>query len=118
MPARVIHFGLDDCHRLMVLESAGYAVEDCDCLVRLRALLADGAPVAALLVSDGDRVLLHEVVALARTQSSVPIILFPNANVSLENAGVDLVVDCLTPPDVWLNDVEGLIEKTRPTLRA
>jgi hypothetical protein len=62
--------------------------------------------------------LLQDVVALVKTQSCVPIVLFPNANVSFENAGVDLVVDCLTPPEVWLNDVEGLIEKTRPTLRA
>ena len=118
MPARVIHFGPDDCHRLMVLESAGYVVEDCDCLVQLRGLLADGAAAAALLVSEGDRVSLQDVVAAARAHSSIPVILFPNTNRSHEEAGVDLVVDCLTPPEVWLNDVEGLIEKARATLGA
>jgi hypothetical protein len=102
----------------MVLESAGYVVEDCDCLVQLRVLLADGAAVAALLVSEGDQVLLQDVVAEARAHSSMPVILFPHSNLSYGDAGVDLVVDCLTPPEVWLNDVETLIEKTRPTLRA
>src|SRR4051794_28057333 len=82
MPARVIHFGSDDCHRLMVLESAGYVVEDSDGLTQLRGLLQDGAAVDALLVSEGDgaqlggaqlgkRVSLQDVVAAARAHSSI-----------------------------------------------
>jgi hypothetical protein len=101
----------------MVLASAGYVVEDCDCLMQLHGLLADGAA-AALLVSEGDRVSLHDVVAEARSHSSVPLILFASTNLAYEDAGFDLVIDCLTPPEVWLSEVEGLIEKTRATLRA
>jgi hypothetical protein len=118
MPARVLHIGQDDCHRLMVLESAGYSVEDCEDLAQLRGQLADGAPAAALLVSEDGRVLLQDIVAVARAHASVPVILFANSNRSHDDPGVDVVVDCLTPPEVWLNDVEGLIEKTRATLRA
>ena len=118
MPARVFHFGPDDCHRLMVLESAGYAVQECNGLVELRRMLADSARADALLVTEGDEVPLHDIVALVRSQSSLPIILFRNPNMAREDAGVDLVVHCLTPPDVWLNDVEAVIEKTRDPLRA
>ena len=118
MPARVIHFGPDDCHRLMVLESAGYVVGDCDCLAQLRKLLADGSAAAALLVSEGDRVSLQDVVAEARAHSSIPVILFASSNLSYADAGLDLVVDCLTPPEIWLNNVEIVIEKSRATLRA
>jgi hypothetical protein len=118
MPARVIHYGPDECHRLMVLESAGYAVEDCDCLEKMRGLLADGTAADAVLVSDGHGVSLREVVVVARANSSLPVILFLNTNLAYDDAGVDLVVHCLTPPEVWLNDVESLIEKTRDTMRA
>jgi len=118
MPARVIHFGPDDCHRLMVLESAGYAVENCDCLAELPRALADSAEVDAVLVSEGNGVSVLDVVAMARAHSSVPVIVFRTTNLAYEDSGVDLVVHCLTPPDIWLNDVETLIEKTRTTLRA
>jgi hypothetical protein len=118
MPARVIHFGPDDCHRLMVLQTAGYAVEECHDLAELRGHLTQGAVVDAMLVSDGDGVSLREVVAVARANSSLPVILFRNASLAYEEAGADLVVHCLTAPEVWLNNVETLIEKTRATVRA
>jgi len=102
----------------MVLESAGYSVQECHCLVELRRLLADSARADALLVTEGDEVPLQDIVSLVRTHSSLPIILFRNPNMAREDAGVDLVVHCLTPPDVWLNDVEAVIEKTRDPLRA
>lgn len=56
MLGRLIHFGPDDCHRLMVLRSAGYIVEDYRCLVQFRDSLADAETVNAVLVSDGDGV--------------------------------------------------------------
>jgi hypothetical protein len=102
----------------MVLQSAGFAVEDCDCLEKMRGLLADGTAADAVLVSDGQGISLGEIIAVARRHPSLPVILFRNTNLAYEDAGVDLVVHCLTPPEVWLNDVESLIEKTRDTLRA
>jgi len=102
----------------MVLQSAGYSVEDCNSLVQLRASLMTGMAVDAVMVSDGDGVSPQEVVALARTHTSLPVILFRSTNLTYQDAGVDLVVHCLTAPEVWLNDVEALIEKTRATLRA
>lgn len=113
MIARVIHFGTDDCHRLMVLRSAGYVVENCRSLVQLLACLADGAPADALLMSDGEGVSPQEAAALARANSSLPVVLFRNTNVTYEESGFDLVVQCLTPPKVWLNEVDALIERIR-----
>ena len=118
MSARVVHFGPDDCHRLMVLESAGYTVEDCRCLGELRGALGGGAVVDAVLVSDGDGVSPQEAMAVSRTHSSLPVILFRSTNRAYEDAGFDLVVHCLTPPEAWLNEVDALIEKSRAGLRA
>src|SRR5215472_12463406 len=47
MIAKVVHFGTDDCHRLMVLRSAGYLVEDCACLEQLSGFLAGDAELDA-----------------------------------------------------------------------
>jgi hypothetical protein len=110
MAARVIHFGPDDCHRLMVLQSAGYAVEDCLSLGQLRASLA-GDEADAVLLSDGDGVAPEEAVALARGCSSAPVVLFCSTNQVYEDAAFDLVVHSLTRPEIWLREVDALIAK-------
>ena len=117
MIAKVIHFGTDDCHRLMVLRSAGYAIENCGSLAQLRARLADGAPADALLMTDGEGISLYDAVAVARAHSSLPVVLFRSTNLAYEESGFDLVVQCLTPPEVWLSDVDALIERSRSELR-
>lgn len=118
MLARVIHFGPDDCHRLMVLRSAGYAVEDCETLLQLGMSLSAGGSADAVLMSDGVGVSPQEAAAVARTYSNLPLILFRSTNRSYEDSGFDLVVHTLTPPEVWLNDVDALIERTRGTMGA
>jgi hypothetical protein len=113
MPARVIHFGPDDCHRLMVLRSAGYAVDDCHSLVELRTTLANDAAPDALVTSDAEGFEPKEAIALVKTRASIPVVLFRSTNLACEDSGVDLVVHCLTPPEVWLSEVDALIEKCR-----
>ena len=113
MAARVIHFGPDDCHRLMVLQSAGYAVSDCRTLVQLRTCLATADPADALLTSDAEALEPKEAIALAKTRASLPVVLFRSTNLAYEDSGVDLIVNCLTPPEVWLQEVNALIEKSR-----
>jgi hypothetical protein len=111
MAARVIHFGPDDCHRLMVLQSAGYAVDDCVSLGQLRASLLVAGEADAVLLSDGDGVDPEEAAALARGCCSVPVVLFGNTNRAHKDAAFDLVVHSLTPPEVWLREVDALIAK-------
>jgi hypothetical protein len=113
MDARVIHFGPDDCHRVMVLRSAGYSIADCRSMVQLRDCLDGGATADALLTSDAEDFQPQEAIALAKTHVSLPVILFRTTTLSYEESGVDLVVHCLTPPEVWLNEVDALIEKSR-----
>ena len=43
--------------------------------------------------------------------------LFRNTNMAYEESRFDLVVQCLTPPEVWLNDVDALIERSRSEWR-
>ena len=117
MIARVIHFGTDDCHRLMVLRSAGYAVENCGSLGQLRACLADDSAADALLISDSEGISLREAAAFACAHSSLPVVLFRNTNLAYDESGFDLVVQCLTPPEVWLNDLDALIERSRSVVR-
>ena len=118
MIARVIHFGPDDCHRLMVLRSAGYAVDICQSMNQLRNQLEMEAALDAVILSDGDETSPHEALAIARKHSSNPVILFRSNTKSYEDSGFDLIVPCLTPPEVWLNDVDTLIERRRAAVRA
>jgi hypothetical protein len=112
MAHKVIHFGSDECHRSMVLRSAGYAVEDCTSLLQLRACLAPGAMADALVVSDTQD-LRREAIDLARSRSSLPIVVFCGTNLAYEESGIDLIVHCLTRPEVWLEQVDAVIARSR-----
>jgi hypothetical protein len=113
MAARVIHFGRDDCHRLTVLRSAGYSVDDCDSLVQLRASLLDFGEADAVLLSDGDGLAAEDAGSVARTCSKAPVVLFSATNRNYQDSAFDLVVHSLTPPEVWLGEVDALIAKSR-----
>jgi hypothetical protein len=113
MAARLIHFGLDNCHRLMVLQSAGYSVDDCASLDQLCTSLAAGTGAEAVLMSDNDEPAPEDVVTVARKHSSAPVILFLSSNRTREDSAFDLVVPNLTPPEIWLRDVNALIAKSR-----
>ncbi len=113
LAARVIYYGADDCHRLMVLRIAGYSVDECHSLVQLRDCLARGGQADALLLSDAEGVEPNEAIALARTHSSAPVILFRSTTLAYEDTGVDLIVHTLTAPEVWLAEVDRLIAKGR-----
>jgi hypothetical protein len=109
MAARVIHFGVDDCHRLMVLRSAGYSVDNCDSLGQLITKLETDGEADAVVMSDCDGISTEEAASLARTHTKAPVVLFRSTNRSVEESAFDLVVHSLTPPEVWLNEVDALI---------
>jgi hypothetical protein len=54
---------------------------------------------------------------VARAASSLPSILFRSSTRTFPDSEFDLIVPSLTPPEVWLNDVDTLIERTRATVR-
>jgi hypothetical protein len=80
-------------------------------LGQLRASLLAAGEADAVLLSDGDGAAPEEAAALARGCCSVPVVLFGSTNRAYEDAAFDLVVRSLTPPEVWLCEVDTLIAK-------
>jgi hypothetical protein len=111
--SRIIHFGKDDCHRVNVLRSAGYAVEDCRTLRAFReALAADRKPDAVFITEREDN-LQGDAVSLSKSCSSAPLVLFRRSNSDLGEESFDLVIDSLTPPTHWLGEIGDLIVRGR-----
>lgn len=116
--ARIVHFGKDDCHRVSVLRSAGYAVEDCRSLRAFReALVADGKP-DAVFITEREDSLQGVAITLSKSCSSAPLVLFRRGHGDLRDEGFDLVVDSLTPPARWLGEVGELIARRQDRAEA
>jgi hypothetical protein len=107
MAAKIVYFGTDNCHRLPVLRRAGYVVENCQSAEHLRGLLASG-DIDAVLTTDreGD---VPDVVALVRSQSALPLVLFRDSNHSSNERRFELVIAALTAPPNWLAELALLI---------
>lgn len=114
MLSKVIHVGVDICHRLPVLESAGYQVEACTSIPEIQAALDAQEPPDAVLISEGDGGGAHlTVVSLVRERSSAPIVLFRETQRDYSQAAFDLVVPVLDPPASWLADIAALIARSQ-----
>lgn len=113
MAARIIHFGADNCHRLWVLKSAGYFIEDCQSVVQLHAALQSGSDPDAVAFTENERFAPEEAVAVTRSHSSAPLILFRETHNDCMESVFDLVVPVLEPPETWLNSVAALIARRR-----
>jgi hypothetical protein len=115
MAALVIHFGADDCHRISVLRQAGYCVEECFSVPRLRFTLTEFPEPDAVAIAERDEEEADEAISLVRSNCEAPIILFENRNRCSERSIYNLVVPPLTNPRDWLHDVASLIEQSRAT---
>lgn len=113
MAARVIHFGSDDCHRLTVLRSAGFAVAECSSLSQFRKALKAVENPDAVCVVEGNGVKPEAVGEMARANCSAPVVLFRTSYRNSEEAHFDLIVPTLTPPEIWLREIETLINRSR-----
>lgn len=110
---RIIHFGTDDCHRVSVLRSAGYRVEDCRSLHTFgEALTADGE-LDAVFITEREGDLQGEAISLAQTRSSAPLVLFRRSHSDLSGGNFDLVIDSLTSPQNWLEEIGQLIARSQ-----
>jgi hypothetical protein len=117
MAANIVYFGVDTCHRLPVLERAGYSVENCYSVLQLDAVLDSGRPAEAVLMTDHDGNLPQDAITLTHSRSVAPLVLFRDANCSYAETAFDLVIPSLTPPEQWLEQIASLLEKSR-ALRA
>jgi hypothetical protein len=113
MAARIIHFGADNCHRLWVLKSAGYFIDDCQSVVQLRTVLQSGTDPDAVAFTENERFAPEEAVEVTRSHSSAPLILFRETHNDCVESVFDLVVPVLEPPEAWLTSVAALIARSQ-----
>jgi hypothetical protein len=106
----IIHFGLDDCHRILVLTNAGYAVESCTSLSQLRAALLKHPHIDAIVLAESDEFTFDEAASLIRWNCGAPVVLFEAQPAHRGRTDVALSVSGLTGPDVWLEQIRELIE--------
>lgn len=112
MAAHVIHFGEDSCHRLQVLHSAGYSVQNCVTLVQLGSTLSSH-DIEAVFFTEMQFVSAEKAVSLVRSSCSAPLILFRESEANFEEKKFDLVIQALTPPNVWLQCTHDLIAQSK-----
>lgn len=113
MAMRVIHYGIDDCYRLTVLRGIGYSVEDCSSLAQLRTALSSNLEADAVFISETEGDMPEAPAVLAKSTSQAPLVLFRHSNRICCEEKFDLIVETLTPPQKWLNDVKALIQRGR-----
>jgi hypothetical protein len=109
MAAHVLHIGMDDCHRVAVLRSAGYRVEECYSLLQLATALERTQDAGAVILTESDNISSEQTVALARECSAVPVIFFRKSNGGTGEEQFDLVIQPLTAPEKWLQEVGDLL---------
>ena len=112
MAAKVLHFGTDDCNRLLVLRSVGYDVEFCPSLVEFPPLLQRSDPDAVLVTGRPNRE-RGQVVTLTRELSHARLILFGSSHSVAGDGEFDLVIPPLMHPEEWLQQVSSVIERSR-----
>lgn len=102
MVAKAIHFGVDNCHRVLVLQRAGYDVKQSPSLDVLITALQSERHFAAVFISEGDRGSTERAADLVRRFSLARVILFRSSQRAIDEGKFDRVYATLTPPQNWL----------------
>lgn len=115
MATGVIHFGVDDCSRVLVLQNAGYSVSQCCFISELKTALEGSLRPSATLFSEASGFNRIEAVSLIRNCAlHTPIIYFSNlSGLCDEQSGPDLLVPPFTAPERWLRWVASVIDQSR-----
>jgi hypothetical protein len=113
MTASIVYFGVDTCHRLPVLQRAGYSVENCCSVLQLDAVFDSGHPAEAVLMTDHEGNLPQDAITLTRSRSAARLVLFRDSNCSFAESAFHLVIPSLTPPEQWLQQIASLLEESR-----
>jgi hypothetical protein len=108
---RLIHFGSDDCHRVNVLRSAGYSVDDCRSMRAFQEALTGERKPDAVFITERDDDPSRDVISLTKAYSAAPLVLFRRSHGDLSDGSFDLVIESLTPPKQWLQEIDELIAR-------
>lgn len=111
MAASVLHVGIDDCNRALVLRDNGYSVEVCPTFEEFRSTIEQRSDAEAVLVTERPGRERNEIVTLTRSWSRAPLVLFSS---SYEEATeFDLLIPPLVHPSEWLRRIATIIEQSR-----
>jgi hypothetical protein len=113
MATTIVHFGVDECVRLLVLSGAGYSVDACGTsIAKFHERLLQGHTDAIAVSSEG-LTLEESVASTARSLSKASLILFEGPHSHLERSQFDLVISPGTGPNEWLAMISELLERSR-----
>jgi hypothetical protein len=113
MAARVIHFGRDDCYRVLVLRYLGYEVWESESLDALRTQLECDDAVDAVIISEELPHAIEQAAVIVRQHSVAPLILFCRSEDMLNKGPFDRVYSSFVPPALWVSETVVLIERGR-----
>ena len=113
MVAKAIHFGVDDCYRVLVLQRAGYDLKQSPSLDALIIALQNERHVAAVFISEGERGSTERAADLVRRFSPAGVILFRYSQRTIDDGKFDRVYATLTPPQNWLPATAEFIRMSR-----
>lgn len=112
MSATLLHFGPDDCNRLIVLQSAGYRVDLSPSLQELYSAFERSLRPDAVLMTANDQAERRQAVTLVRAHLPTPLVLFQHSDYCPDESEFDLVIPTLTPPSEWLQKIADLIQRS------
>jgi hypothetical protein len=117
MASRIIHFGADDCRRIAVLRIAGYSVDECRSVAELHVALVGIAATRAILFTENHGVTPQGAIALIRSITAAPLILFQTDKRHYDESQFDMVIPVLTEPQSWLNSIAELLVRSSQLTR-
>lgn len=113
MATTIVHFGFDECVRLLVLSRAGYQVDACGrSITEFQKRLVQGHTDAIAISCEGLQS-VDKVAETARRLSLAPLILFEGRHCHLEPSQFDLVISPGIGPAEWLAKIQELLEYNR-----
>jgi hypothetical protein len=116
MAASIIHFGADECCRLLILRSVGYTVNDCTSVAKLKSFLEEDGGTDAIVLSEVHAGKARQAVATTRSYTSAPLILFEGPDRLGNESEFDLVIPPLSSPEEWLQRIADTIKQSRALL--
>src|SRR5581483_5023207 len=110
----ILHFGINDRYRGVVLRSVGYSVQECSTPSELLQVFEPGAHTDLICISE-DLVELPplEVLAVTKRKCNVPVAFFRGTSRTYSGFKFDLEIEALTPPAKWLSDVRRILAGSR-----
>jgi len=110
MSRKLLSFGYDGCHRWGVLRLAGFTVNQCDSIPELRERLMGSEAVDAVIMVEDIVSVPPEAIIAAQSYFTGPLVLFEGRYPASRRDPFDLCIPILTRPEVWLSQINKLIE--------